>query len=143
MSFSMNQAKNWFRWASQKKREARDRGESVKVPRTIGRRGLVGNAGQATTQEIAEAVYEENLAREEEEEQRRYREYLNARANGYSPTMMMSPPKSRRPAATINSNRHAAARNLPMKFTQAGIYGGKSRRQTRRNHKRARTYRRR
>ena len=139
----MEQAKNWFRWASQKKREARERGEMGKMPRTMGRRGLVGNAGQATTQEIAQAVYEENLVREEEEERRRYQEYLNARANGYSPTMMMSPPQSRRPAATINSNRHAAAHNLPMRFTQAGIYGGKSRRQTRRAHKRARTYRRR
>lgn len=139
----MEQAKNWYRWATQPNKITRASGASGPAFRTMGRRGLVGNAGQATAQEIAQAVYEEDLAREEEEERRRYQEYLNARANGYSPTMMMSPPQSRRPAATINSNRHAAAHNLPMRFTQAGIYGGAPRRKTRRAHKRSRTNRRR
>ncbi len=141
MPFSMNQAKNWYRWAEQKAKNASARGHHTPISRTIGRRGLVGNAGQPSINEIAKAVNEEDLALEEA---RRQQEYANARANGWSPTMMTSP-KPKRAAAQVNSNRvSTAARNLPMTFTQAGIYGGKSRR-TRKVHKRsrrARTHRR-
>jgi hypothetical protein len=140
MSFSMNQAKNWFRWATDKKRITRAKGAAGPVFRTMGRRGLVGNVGQATAEEIAQAVYEEDLALEEA---RRQQADANARANGWSPTMMTS--KVKRAPAQVNSNRvSTAAHNLPMTFTQAGIYGGKSRR-TRKVHKRsrrARTHRR-
>jgi hypothetical protein len=135
MSFSMDQAKNWYRWATDKKRIARASGAPGPVFRTMGRRGLVGNAGQATAEEIAQAVYEEDLAREEKERQRRNKEYSNARANGYSPSMMTSS-RTRRAPAQVNSNRASMASNLPMQFVQAGIFGGKSRR--RRSHKRSR-----
>jgi hypothetical protein len=127
----MNQAKNWFRWATQKKQEARARGEMGKTPRTIGRRGLVGNEGQPNTHEIARAVYEEDVARKAAEE-RHFQEYMkaheksmmNARANGWSPN-----PQGAFSRPNWERNRPPpGARNLPMRFVQAGIYGGKSRR---------------
>ena len=140
MSFSMNQAKNWYRWATDTKRIARASGAAGPVFRTMGRRGLVGNSGQATAEEIAQAVYEEDLERKEKERQRRNKEYSNARANGFSPSMMTSS-RTRRAPAQVNSNRVSMARNLPMQFVQAGIFGGKSRRRSTR--RRGRTQRRR
>ncbi len=135
----MNQAKNWFRWAEQKATDARARGHYTPISRTLGRRGLVGNVGQPTIEEIANAVNEEDIAIEEA---RRQQAEANARANGWSPTMMM-PSRTRHLTAQSNANRgRAAARNLPMKFVQAGIYGGKSRR-SRTQRRRGRTQRRR
>jgi hypothetical protein len=123
----MNQAKNWFRWAEQKAKNASARGHHTPISRTLGRRGLVGNVGQPTIEEIAKAVNEEDIAIEEARQQQAD---TNARANGWSPSMMTSP-KTRQIAAQSNANRtQQAARNLPMKFVQAGIYGGKSRRRS-------------
>lgn len=138
MSFSMNQAKNWFRWAEQKAKNARARGHITPISRSIGRRGIVGNVGQPSINEIANAVNQENLAFEEA---KRQQAEANARANGWSPSMMTSP--KRVPAQTNSNRMRSAAQNLPMHFTQAGIYGGKRRRHTRRTHKRSRTQRRR
>ena len=58
----MNQAKDWYRWAFEKKRNARARGETGFATRTMGRRGLAGNVGQPNAREIAQAVYNENIA---------------------------------------------------------------------------------
>ncbi len=145
MSFSMNQAKEWYRWASQKKRNARARGEMGKVPRTMGRRGLAGNVGQPNAREIAQAVYDENMAvihaADAEEisqpvqinnaknrnttagEPTTFTEY-NARANGWS----TNPPK-----------QYARPRDPPRRpfILPPVVVGGKSRR-TRKAHKRSR-----
>ena len=137
MSFSMNQAKEWYRWAEQKAKEARGRGHYTPISRSIGRRGLVGNVGQPNITEIANAVNKEDLALKEA---KRRQAEANARANGWSPSMMTSTPK--RAPTQVNSNRvSTAARNLPMTFTQAGIYGGKSRRtrKARKSSRRSRT----
>ena len=117
----MNQAKDWFRWASKKKSQARARGEMGKVPRTMGRRGLAGNVGQPNTREIAQAVYDENVAAAAAAE-RRSEEI--SRQNGWSPAMLESRPMPNH----TNTSPSSAARNLPMRFTQAGIYGGNVRR---------------
>jgi hypothetical protein len=118
MSFSMNQAKDWYRWASQKKTNARARGEMGKSPRTIGRRGLVGNVGQPEAREIAQAVYDENLAASEA--QQRYSE-TNARANGWT---TMPPLRTR----TRNTQNTYGNMNTAEMMSMSGVYGGRSRR---------------
>ena len=132
----MDQAKNWYRWATEKKRNARARGEMGKSPRTMGRRGLAGNLGQPNALEIYQAVYDENVAAAAAANARQRYSEANARANGWT---TMRPLRTR----TYNTQNTLGNMNVADMMSMSGVYGGKSHRsrtrKARKSSRRART----